>query len=145
MEDFKRILIPTDGSKTSEVAVDKGLSLARLIGAKVKVLFVVDTQTFRDIPPDDLITTLRGHMESKGNEILDEIEERADDMGVELEKSLVHGHPDDLIVEESKNFDLIVIGTHGRSGLSRLLVGSITERVVRHAKCPVLIIKTEEE
>ncbi|MFO8110402.1 MAG: universal stress protein [Thermoplasmata archaeon] len=145
MEDFKRILIPTDGSKTSEVAVDKGLSLARKIGAKVKVLFVVDKGNFRDIPPDDLITTLRGHMESKGNEMLDEIQEKTDELGVEMEKSLVHGHPDDIIVEESKDFDLIVIGTHDRSGLSRLLIGSVTERVVKHALCPVMVIKTREE
>ncbi len=145
MEDFKRILIPTDGSETSEIAVDKGLALARMLGASIKVLFVVDTTTFRDIPPDELITNLRGHMESKGDDILSEIEERADELGVEMEKSLVHGHPDDLIVEESENFDLIVIGTHARSGLSRLLIGSITERVVRHAKCPVMVIKTMEE
>ncbi len=145
MEDFKRILIPTDGSQTSDVAVRKGLSLARMIGAKVKVLFVVDKGNFSNIPPDDLITTLRGHMEAKGNEILDEIEATADEMGVEMEKSLIHGHPDELIVAESKDFDLIVIGTHDRSGLSRLLIGSVTERVVKHAACPVMVIKTREE
>ncbi len=145
MEDFKRILIPIDGSEASQVAVDKGLTLARMLGARVKILFVVDTSIFKDIPPDELITTVRGHMESKGWETFEDIEEKADDMGIEMEKSLVHGHPDEEIVKESENFDLIVIGTHGRSGIAKLLIGSITERVVKYAKCPVMVIKTKEE
>lgn len=145
MEEYNRILIPTDGSEGSRDVIDRGLSLARMLGAKVRILFVVDTSTFRDIPPDELITTLRGHMEAKGNEILDEIEEKGEDMGVEVEKSVVNGPPDEMIIEESKDSDLIVIGTHGRSGLSKLLVGSTTDRVIRKAKCPVLVMKIEEE
>lgn len=77
MEEYNRILIPTDGSEGSREVIDRGLSLARMLGAKVRILFVVDTSTFRDIPPDELITTLRGHMEAKGNEILDESKLRA--------------------------------------------------------------------
>ncbi len=145
MEEYNRILIPTDGSEGSREVIDRGLSLARMLGAKVRILFVVDTSTFRDIPPDELITTLRGHMEAKGNEILDEIETKGEDMGVDVEKSVVNGPPDEMIIEESKDSDLIVIGTHGRSGLSRLLVGSTTDRVIRKAKCPVMVMKIEEE
>lgn len=66
-------------------------------------------------------------------------------MGVDVEKSVVNGPPDEMIIEESKDSDLIVIGTHGRSGLSRLLVGSTTNRVIRKAKCPVMVMKIEEE
>ncbi|MGM0510641.1 MAG: universal stress protein [Thermoplasmatota archaeon] len=145
MEEFESILIPTDASEANKKVIDKGLSLARLLGAKVTILFVVDTSTFRDVPPDELITTLRGHMEAKGNELLDEIEEEAEELGVEMEKSIVHGEPTKTIIEESEDHDLIVIGTHGRSGLSRLLVGSTSETIIRQAKCPVMVVRIEEE
>lgn len=145
MEEFERILIPTDASEANKKVIDKGLSLARLLGAKVTVLFVVDTSTFRDIPPDELITTLRGHMEAKGNELLDEIEEEAEELGVEMEKSIVNGEPTESIILESAKYDLIVIGTHSRSGLSRLLVGSTSERIIRHARCPVMVVRIEED
>ncbi len=145
MEQYKRILIPTDGSKSNDIVVDKGLSLARLLGAKVKLLFVVDTSTFADVPPDELITTLRGYMEAEGNNILDEIEERADDMGIEIEKSIVDGHPAEVIIEESGKQDIIVMGTHGRSGITKLLMGSTAEKVIHNGKCPVMVIKIQEE
>ena len=145
MEEFKKILIPTDGSKANERAVEKGLSLARLVGAKAKILYVVDTSTFRDIPPDEMITNVTGRMESQGDDILSKIEDRAEEMGVETERSIQKGHPAEVIIDESSEHDIIVIGTHGRSGLSKLLVGSTTEKVVRHSKCPVLVIKIQEE
>ena len=145
MEEFESILIPTDASEANKKVIDKGLSLARLLGAKVTILFVVDTSTFRDVPPDELITTLRGHMEAKGNELLDEIEEEAEELGVEMEKSIVNGEPTKTIIEESEDHDLIVIGTHGRSGLSRLLVGSTSEIIIRQAKCPVMVVRIEED
>ncbi len=145
MEEFESILIPTDASEANKKVIDKGLSLARLLGAKVTILFVVDTSTFRDVPPDELITTLRGHMEAKGNELLDEIEEEAEELGVEMEKSIVHGEPTKTIIEESEDHDLIVIGTHGRSGLSRLLIGSTSETIIRQANCPVMVVRIEEE
>ena len=145
MEQYKRILIPTDGSKSNEIVIDKGLSLARLLGAKVKLLFVVDTSTFTDIPPDELITTLKGYMEAEGNTILDEIEERAEDMGIEMEKSIVEGHPAKVIIDESEKQDIIVMGTHGRSRITKLLMGSTAEKVIHHSKCPVMVIKIEKE
>ncbi len=145
MEEFKKILIPTDGSEANEIVVEKGLAMARLLGARVTALFVVDTSTFKGVPPDELITTLRGHMEVKGDEVIKNIVEKGDEMGVDVDKSLVHGHPDEIIIDESKDHDLIVIGTHGRSGISRLLMGSTAERVVRYAKCPVMVIRIKEE
>ena len=145
MEQYKRILIPTDGSKSNDIVVDKGLSLARLLGAKVKLLFVVDTSTFTDVPPDELITTLKGYMEAEGNNVLDEIEERAEDMGIEIEKSIVDGHPAKVIIEESEKQDIIVMGTHGSSGFTKLLMGSTAEKVIHNGKCPVMVIKIEEE
>lgn len=145
MESYKKILIPTDGSKANSIAVEKGLSLARLLGAKAKILFVVDTSTFLDLPPDDLVTNITSHMKNKGEDVLDDIEERADEVGVDIERSVIEGHPAEIIIEDSKESDIIVIGTHGRSGFSRLLLGSTAEKVIRHAMCPVMVIKIKEE
>lgn len=145
MESYKKILIPTDGSKANSIAVEKGLSLARLLGAKAKILFVVDTTTFIDLPPDDLVTNITSHMKNKGEDVLDDIEERADEVGVDIERSVKEGHPAEVIIEESSESDIIVIGTHGRSGFSRLLLGSTAEKVIRHAECPVMVIKIKED
>ena len=145
MEDFQKILIPTDGSEANNEAVEKGLSLARLMGAKATILFVVDTSSFIDIPPDELVTNITSLMEAQGNDIINEIIEEADEIGVESEKKVVTGHPAEEIIKESENYDILVIGTHGRSGLSRILLGSTAEKVVRHAKCPVLLFKIKEE
>lgn len=145
MEDFKKILIPTDGSEANNEAVEKGLSLARLMGARATILFVVDTSSFIDIPPDELVTNITSIMEKQGNEYINEIIEEADELGVETEKKITTGHPAQEIINESENHDMIVIGTHGRSGLSRIFLGSTAEKVVRHAKCPVMLIKIKEE
>ena len=145
MEDFKKVLIPTDGSEANNEAVEKGLSLARLMGARATILFVVDTSSFIDIPPDELVTNITSIMESQGNEYINEIIEEADELGVDTEKKIVTGHPAEEIIKESENHDMIVIGTHGRSGLSRILLGSTAEKVVRHSQCPVMLIKIKEE
>lgn len=145
MESYEKILIPTDGSEANIEAVEKGLSMARLLGAKAKILFVVDTTTFIDIPPDDLVTNVTSHMKNKGEDVLDTVEEMADDYGVHIERTVKEGHPTEIIIEESSNADILVIGTHGRSGLSKLLLGSTAEKVIRHSKCPVLVVKIKEE
>ncbi|MBS3782158.1 MAG: universal stress protein [Candidatus Thermoplasmatota archaeon] len=145
MEEYNRIIIPTDGSEENEKVVDEGLSLARMLGAKVKALFVIDTGSLSGLPPDDMITTLEGQIETKANEILDDIEERAENWGIDFERSMQKGPPSDIIVSAAKENDLIVMGHHKRSGLSRLITGSTAQKVIRKADCPVMIIRLEED
>jgi len=145
MEEYNRIIIPTDGSEENEKVVDEGLSLARMLGSKVKILFVVDTGSLSGLPPDDMITTLESQIEAKANEILGEIKERAEDWGVPFERSIQKGAPSDIIVSEAKENDLIVMGHHNRSGLSRLITGSTAQKVIRKADCPVMVIRLEED
>jgi len=145
MEEYNRIIIPTDGSEENEKVVDEGLSLARMLGAKVKVLFVVDTGSLSGLPPDDMITTLEAQIETRANEILGDIEERAKDWGIPFEKSIQKGAPSNIIVSEAKEDDLIVMGHHNRSGLSRLITGSTAQKVIRKADCPVMVIRLEED
>ncbi len=145
MEEYNRIIIPTDGSEENDKVVEEGLSLARMLGAKVKVLFVVDTGSLSGLPPDDMITTLEGQIETRANEILNDIEERAKSWGIPFQRSIQKGAPSEIIASESKEGELIVMGHHNRSGLSRLLTGSTAQKVIRKADCPVMVIRLEAD
>ncbi len=145
MKEYERIIIATDGSEENERVIQQGLSLARLVGASVKVLFVIDTGGLSGIPPDELITALEGHMESEAERVLEDIGEKADEMGIKVEKSIKNGDPSQIITSESNKEDIIVMGHHKRSGLSRLFRGSTAQNVIEKADCPVMVIRLEDE
>ncbi len=145
MEEYKRILIPTDGSEYTMEAVKKGLSLAKLIGAEVTALYVIDESAFAAIPPDALITDIYNLLRKEGEEAVNRVKKMGEEMGVPVKTKIVEGVPAQAIVEEAEDHDLIVMGTLGRTGLGRLLLGSVAERVVRHAPCPVMVVRIKEK
>ncbi len=145
MEEYQRIVIATDGTEENRLVIDKGLSLARLIGAKTKIVFVVDTGTLSGLPPDELITAVEDHIEGEAEDILNDLEKKAEEIGVDLEKSIKKGAPAEIITSESEKGDLIVMGHHTRSGLSRLFTGSTARKVIRDADCPVMVVRLEED
>jgi nucleotide-binding universal stress UspA family protein len=144
MEEFRKILIPTDGSEYTMAAVRKGLSLARLINAEVTALYVIDESTFSGIPPDSLITDVYSLLQQEGERAVSAVKEMGEAMGVRVTTKIRSGVPAPEIVEEAEEHDLIVMGTLGRTGLDKLLLGSVAERVVRHAPCPVMLIRVRE-
>jgi nucleotide-binding universal stress UspA family protein len=135
----KRILCPIDFSKHSDAALAYASTLAHQARAKLLLVYVDDTQIPYDagfsgyVPPPYETEQL----EKQLNEIRPTIEE------VECEHHLLFGHPADAIVGFAKahDIDLIVMGTHGRTGVARLLMGSVAESVVRRAECPVLTLR----
>jgi nucleotide-binding universal stress UspA family protein len=141
---YDRILLPTDGSDASDRAVEQAIGLARETGATLLVLFVVE-----DIPysPELMDDEVESHLRDVGQAALEEIGARADEAGVGIETVLRQGAPHTSILEyaDEADVDLIVMGTHGRSGLDRYLLGSVTERVVRTADAPVLTVRMERE
>lgn len=145
MEEYQRVVIATDGTEENELVIEKGLSLARLIGAKVKIVFVVDTGNLSGIPPDELITAVEDHIKGEAKDILDRLEKRAEEMGIDLEKSIKKGTPAEIITAESEKEDLVVMGHHTRSGLSRLFTGSTARKVIKNAECPVMVVRLEED
>jgi nucleotide-binding universal stress UspA family protein len=138
---FDKILIATDGSKYSQGAALTGLEIARLHGSKVFVLYVVDTRALNvatGMPaPGNLYTVL----EDEGKRAIDEVKKMAGDLPVET--FVLSGYPGSAIVDFAKDngIDLIVMGTLGKSGIEKLLLGSVADRVIRHAPCPVLVVK----
>jgi nucleotide-binding universal stress UspA family protein len=137
------ILAPTDGSDPSNRGVDRAVEVAAEFGADVHALYVVDEGAR---PADwDLVVE---RQEAEGEAALDDAESRGTAAGVDVEKHLRRGHPAEGILSfaDEHGIDVIVMGTHGRSGFDRLRhAGSTTERVLRGATIPVLAVPPESE
>ena len=137
---YDRILFPTDGSKGAEKAVEHALSLAEKYDAELYVLNVVD---IRSQSTADVWNNVLGELEEAGREITEEIVESAKDESIEVNSEVIKGIPSKEIVSyaEENDVDLIVMGTHGRTGLDRVLMGSVAEKVVRTADSPVMTVR----
>ncbi|MFB1066300.1 universal stress protein [Natrinema sp. H-ect4] len=136
---YENILLPTDGSEGAAVAVDWGISLADSFDAMVHTLFSVDTSRIPATPtPSDVLTDL----EQTGEQALDEVRTRAKDAGVSVTGLVASGPPTRVIMQyvDDNDIDLVVMGTHGRSGLPRHVLGSVAENVVRNADVPVFCV-----
>jgi nucleotide-binding universal stress UspA family protein len=140
-KDFQRIVLPVDGSDGSARAVKKALSLAKETGVDVTALHVMD---FPHLASTDLNYTYPDLLEiikKRGNEVLEDVKKQGLKLGVHVKTKLVDGIPDDQIIKEAKKDDLIIMGCKGRTALSRILVGSVCEKVLHHSKSPVMIIR----
>jgi Universal stress protein UspA and related nucleotide-binding proteins len=141
---FCNILIPTDGSEFTKNAVDKGLELAQLVGGKVTALYVVDGSAYNRSNADTN-TNPYDTSEKEGAYATAYVEEKGREMGITVERKIVEGNPAKTILQESENYDIIVMGTLGRTGLSKLIMGSVAEKVIQNAKCPVLVVRSPGE
>ena len=144
MEDIKRILIATDGSEHTKDAVSKGLKLAKILGAEVTALYVIDQTSFVSFPMDSTIVSVYSLLENEGKRAVDEVKAEGDQLGVNVTPVVVEGSPTRKIVEMAADFDLVVMGTLGRSAISKLFMGSVAERVTRYAPCPVLVVRAKK-
>jgi nucleotide-binding universal stress UspA family protein len=141
---YDRILIPTDGSESAEAAVDHALDLATRYDATLHVLYVVDVAAFGDLPHDTSVV-VEG-FEEVGAAAVERVADRAREMGIPVETSVRRGSPEEVLLAyvESEGIDLVAMGTHGRRGLGRLVLGSVTERVVRRSPVPVVTVRHPE-
>lgn len=138
---YDNILLPTDGSDGTDRIVEHAIHLARENDATLHVLHVVNTSV---VPLDAHSRAIYDEMEAAGRSSVVEIRERANDAGVHAVDVLRRGTPYRAILDyaQEHDIDLIVIGTHGRSGVRRALLGSVAERVVRLSEAPVLTVRT---
>ena len=137
---YDRILLPSDAGDASGRAVDQAVGLARETGAELHLLFVVE-----EVPhaPEMVEQSVEEQLRSVGEDVLAGVRDRADRAGLSVESTVREGVPHVAIVDyaDEVGVDVIVMGTHGRSGLNRYLLGSVTERVVRTADVPVLTVR----
>lgn len=145
MRAVREILHPTDFSTGAEPAFEMAVEVARRFEAQLTILHVPAPPLYIAHFGDaygmsaEQLTALRADQER----CMDQLRTRALAAGVRCTTVCVEGFPKETIVEqaEARNMDLIVLGTHGRTGLDRLLLGSVAERVLRGAKCPVLTVR----
>ncbi|MBC7469232.1 MAG: universal stress protein [Ramlibacter sp.] len=149
---YKRILVPVDGSPTSTKALTAALQLARDGGGRVLLLHVVEEMAFVD--GYDLYGGQAGEllkvMREAGAKVLDEALAIAQSAGVEADKQLFDRFGErlgEIVANAAREWkaDLIVLGTHGRRGIGRVLLGSGAEQIIRLAPTPVLVIRSGDE
>ena len=141
---YDRILVPTDGSDGARAAFEHALALAEQFDAELHVVNAVDPTA---VPPEVGAEGVLDALRESGYDAVDELRDRADDAGVAVETAVLQGPPHGSILTyvEDHGVDLVVMGTHGRTGLGRWLLGSVTERVVRTAPVPVLTVREPDE
>ncbi len=145
--EMKSILVASDGSRHSDAAAREAVSIAKRCGAKLTVISVVPSESISpfDIVHSEMQRGLIADKEQKAAECnIQNIKGLAEKEGIGIEGLIQEGKPYEAIVNAAteKNIDLIVVGSHGRTGLEKLLMGSVTERVIGLAPCAVLIVKT---
>jgi nucleotide-binding universal stress UspA family protein len=145
---YKRIAVAVDGSKTSDAALDEAAKLAREMGATILLLHVCEEMPIvwepegvNLIPMDDIVKAIA----DAGNALLEKYRKKLAAQGMTAEMKLVEtydGRVGHVISEEARklNADLLVVGSHGRTGIDRLLLGSVAEGVSRSASMPVLLV-----
>lgn len=141
---FKRILIATDGSQNVTKAIDAAINFAKITGAKLFAVYVVDIKSAVHSPRGILGRDVIELMHRRGEEAIKKVKLEAELKNVDFEGTVIEGHPADAIVRfaKEKEIDLIVIGTLGRTGLEHFLIGSVAERIVRSSPIPVLTVRS---
>ena len=144
---YKKILIPTDNSKVSIEAAKQGLEIAKLMNSKVYVIYVVDIMPFVGLPTEGFWESMKEILEEEGKEAFNKIESIAKEFDINIVSEILEGNPAKEIVEyaNKKNINLIVMGTSGKSGIDKLLLGSVAEKVSKRAQCPILLVKMKEK
>jgi nucleotide-binding universal stress UspA family protein len=132
---YRHILIPIDGSELAEHGLAHGLALAKYLGAKVSVIFVLEPFSEMTARFREAVARYAELRKEQATSVLDRAANAAEKAGVE------NGQPHQAIITaaDDKGCDLIVMSSHGRSGLSMLLIGSVTNKVLAQAKTPVLV------
>ena len=149
---FKKVLLTTDGSAFAEKAIPYAYDLAKQCGAQVRIVTVVENPVFYGMPEAaalydaEFYRSLAAELEKAAQAALDRATAQAKAAGLHASGAVRHGMPADEILAEAKEWgaDAIVTSTHGRSGMSRLLLGSVSQRIVNHATCPVLLVRVKE-
>lgn len=144
---YDRILVPTDGSPAANLAVDTAVDLAVTHDAAIHAIHVLQTERVAGMPLETTWVGVTEVVREEGNAALAGVREQAEDAGVPVETTILEGNPSREIVRAASegDYDLLVMGTSGRVGLDRLLLGSVTERVVRRSPIPVLTVRYTDD
>jgi len=142
---FDEILVPTDGSDASASAIDTAIAVADAFDARVHALYAISLEPYYplEITMDRVVEVLEG----EGEEAIQAVAGAAEAVGLDYVTEIARGMPHESIQKyvDAHDIDMVVMGTHGRTGVDRTLLGSVTERVLRTATVPVLAVRSEAE
>jgi len=147
---FKHILVPVDGSETAQKAVDKAAALAKAFDSRVTVIYVIDPYPFTGVGTDFAYGQAEylSAATAEANEAVKTAKKSLTESSVNVDTSVVEAHTAWRgIVEagESMQADLIVMGSHGRNALEKLVLGSVAQAVLSHTKLPVLVVRDSRQ
>lgn len=142
---YDEILVPTDGSPAAEAAIEHAIDLAVNYDARIHGLYVVDATAFASVESGTELVVEA--LEAEGRQAVERITQATSEAGVDVETTVYSGTAYRGILDyvDDHDVDLVVMGTHGRRGVERFLLGSVTERVVRSADVPVMTVRMPDE
>ncbi|EMA48577.1 MULTISPECIES: universal stress protein [Halococcus] len=145
--DYEDVMVPTDGSDAASAAIEHGIEIAKRAGARVHAVIIVDVDAMAPTPGSTPPPELIERFEAEGERATEAIADRAAEAGLDATTSVSEGLParDLLGYADEHDVDLITMGTTGRTGVSRYLLGSTAERLIRHAEMPVLAVNAREQ
>jgi nucleotide-binding universal stress UspA family protein len=138
---YKKILVPTDGSEFAKKAQKHALFLSKVSGAELVAVSVTENNFVNGLPLDDEVYQLNQILKERSQENLKEFDELNED-DLKVTHVIREGSPAKVILEvaEDEDIDLIVMGSSGKSGFDRFIMGSVADKVVNSAKCAVLVV-----
>lgn len=141
---YNTILVAIDGSEVSEKAFDDAIRQANAWKADLHAVYVVESGLFSDIPVDSKLEIMYSLLEQEGITALEKIKEIAQKKNITVTTHFEQGHAGDTILStaEKINADLIIMGSHGKSNIDRILIGSVSSFVVEHSKVSVLVVRS---
>ncbi len=142
---FERILLAYDGSEPSKRALEYTAELAKRLGSEVLVLYVIDLEKLAELIGDFDVEDV-ATLEKKAKELVEGAAKYLEERGVKARPMIKKGGPPEAIAEtaEEEGCSMIVVGSHGWRGFKRLFIGSVSEKVVRISKVPVLVVKMKK-
>lgn len=140
---YDHILLPTDGSESMESVIDHAVDLATVHDATLHAVYVANTASLSDLPMESSWENVSSALRKQGEVAIEAVEAHAGELLVE--STILEGSPSREITRyaDENDIDVIVMGTHGRSGVDRLLLGSVAERVLRSSPVPVLTVRLD--
>ena len=137
---YEKVVIPTDGSDIAKKGVMEGLQMAKSLGVKAVAVYVLDTSEYQGLHHASIKESAKHGLKETGDKALQDVEDIARKMGVELEIKIEEGKPYKEINKIAGERDIIYISSHGLSGFTQFFLGSTTERVLKHSNATVAVV-----
>jgi nucleotide-binding universal stress UspA family protein len=140
---FSKVLVPIDGSDNSFRALDAALLLSEKLGAKVTAVHVMEDVPVLHIESEKLLRKLLEDYKKENQLILTKCSEIANNKGIKIETKLLQGNPSSVIIDfcENEKQDIIIMGSRGMGKFKELVLGSVSNKVLHHSSCPVMIVR----